>query len=221
MVAMTETSAAQARPAGPRTVPGAPRPLSRRHRWFWLTVVLVALAALVVGGSVQHIFDQRRAARALYGTQVLSTASRFLDEESRQIALPHARRSAEAFGTISDHINNDLGINGGGTLDVELGTGSTNPPTQIAFAVTVSSPYASTTFVLWTVRGPGPAGNGSSNVGSCLLTSTLVGTGRATTGLDFGESGLQPCTPDLWRASPASAVQPDLTLAGIPTNGRP
>jgi hypothetical protein len=100
---------------------------------------------------------------------------------------------------------------------VTLGTGSTAPLTQIAFEVTVSSPYASTTFVLWTVRGPGPHGNAEQNVGSCLMSSTLLGPGRANTGLNFDESGLQPCTPDLWRPSPKSAVKPDLALAGIRT----
>ena len=44
-----------------------------------------------------------------------------------------------------------------------------------------------------------------------------LGPGRANTGLNFDESGLQPCTPDLWRPSPKSAVKPDLALAGIRT----
>lgn len=70
------------------------------------------------------------------------------DEENRQIALPIARRSAAAFGSLGDNIGNDLGINGENTLNVEAGTGSTAPLTQVAFEVTVSSPYASTTFVL-------------------------------------------------------------------------
>lgn len=153
----------------------------------------------------------------MYGTQVLSTASRFLDEENCQIALPIARRSAAAFGSLGDNIGNDLGINGENTLNVEAAAGSTAPLTQIAFEVTVSSPYASTTFVLWTVRGPGPHGNAEQNVGSCLMSSTLLGPGRANTGLNFDESGLQPCTPDLWRPSPKSAVKPDLALAGIRT----
>ena len=48
----------------------------------------------------------------------------------------------------------DLGLNGEDTLHVTLGTGSTAPLTQIAFEVTVSSPYASTTFVLWTAAAP-------------------------------------------------------------------
>jgi hypothetical protein len=210
-------SAAQAGPPAPAAVPGGAHPAPWQQRWFWLIAVLVALAALVVGGSAQHAVDQRRAARAFYGTQVLSAASRLLDEENRQIALPVARRSAAAFGSLGDSIGNDLGINGENTLGVTLGTGSTAPLTQIAFEVTVSSPYASTTFVLWTVRGPGPQGNAEQNVGSCLMSSTLLGPGRATTGLNFDESGLQPCTPDLWRPSPRSAVKPDLALAGIRT----
>jgi hypothetical protein len=46
---------------------------------------------------------------------------------------------------------------------------------------------------------------------------TLLGPGRASTGLNFDESGLQPCTPDLWRPGPKSGVKPDLALAGIRT----
>jgi len=83
--------------------------------------------------SIQHAADHRRAARDLYRVQVLTTVSRFIDEETRQIALPVAQRSAVAFGDLAGSINADLGVNGAGTLNVSLGAGSVAPFTQIAF----------------------------------------------------------------------------------------
>ena len=68
-------------PAAPAAVPGAAHPAPRPQHRLWLIAIVVALAALVVGGSVQHAVDQRHAAPALYGIQVLWTASRFLDLE--------------------------------------------------------------------------------------------------------------------------------------------
>jgi hypothetical protein len=218
MAAMTQTSAAQAGPAGPVTVPGGPSRRPRQQHYFWFITVLVALAALVIGGSVQHFFDQRNAKRLFYGTQLTSTEYRFLDEETRQLALPVARRSSGALSDLGDSIDQDGGINPDGTLDVELGTGSAGPLTQIAFEVTVSSLYASTTVVVWAVRGPD--GVNELDQGACLLSSTLVGPGRATADLHFGAVFVPACTPDLWRASPVSAVKPDLTLAGIPRAGQ-
>jgi hypothetical protein len=41
--------------------------------------------------------------------EVLTTVSRFLDEEHRQIAIPVAQRSAPAFGDLADSISGDLG----------------------------------------------------------------------------------------------------------------
>jgi hypothetical protein len=51
------------------------------------------VASLIVGGTVVHTVDQRHARRTLYNTQLLTTASRFLDEERSQIALPLAQAS--------------------------------------------------------------------------------------------------------------------------------
>ena len=137
-------------------------------------------------------------------------------EEQRQIALPVAQRSAAAFGDLGDSINNDPGVNGQGTLDVMVGTGSATTFTQIAFEVTVSSPYASTTFVSWFVRGAGPGGMNSSDIGACLLSTSLEGSGPATGYLNLGSSGLQPCTQGLWSGHQKGQVAPDLALAGIP-----
>jgi hypothetical protein len=182
--------------------------------------VLLAVASLIVGGTAVGIFthslDQRHAQRVLYDSQVLTTASRFLDEERSQIALPVAQRNSGAISDLADSINSDLGVNGVGTLQVSVGTGSAATFTQIAFEVTVSSPYASTTFAVWLVRGAGAAGMGEQNAGTCLLSSSLLDSGRATSFLDLGTSGLEPCGSQLWSSSSKNPMQPDLTLAGIP-----
>ena len=147
---------------------------------------------------------------------MLTAASRFLDEERSQIALPVAQRNPGAFGDLADSINADFGVNGNGTLQVTTGTGSAATFTQIAFDVTVSSPYASTTFAVWLVRGTGRGGMNSQNAGACVLSSSLLGSGRATSFLNLGASGLQPCWPGLWSASSKSPMQPHLAWAGIP-----
>ncbi len=184
-------------------------------RWWWLGALLV-VASLFVGGTVVHAVDQRHAQRVLYDIQVLTTASRFLDEEGSQIAQPVAQRNAVAMSDLADSITGDLGVNGGGALRVTVGAGSAATFTQIAFEVTVSSPYASTTFAAWLVRGAGPSGMSEQNAGTCMLSSSLLGSGRATSFLNLGASGLQPCWPQLWSASSKSPMQPDLALAGIP-----
>jgi hypothetical protein len=83
----------------------------------WLGALLV-VASLIVGGTVVHVVGQRHAQRVLYDIQVLTTASRFLDEERSQIALPVAQRNAGALGDPADSIDADLGVNGEGTLQV-------------------------------------------------------------------------------------------------------
>jgi hypothetical protein len=181
---------------------------------------LLVVASLTVGGTVVRTVDQRHAQRVLYDIQVLTTTSRFLDEERRQIALPVAQRNAGAFGDLADSINADLGVNGKGTLRVTTGTGSAATFTQIAFEVTVSSPYASTTFAVWFVRGAGPGGMNSRDAGACVLSSSLLSSGRATSFLNLGASGLQPCWPQLWSASSKSPIQPHLARAGIPQSAK-
>jgi hypothetical protein len=211
----TVRQAGTSRPTGgSRFTPGV-RQSAGLRRWWWLGALLVS-ASLIVGGTVVHTVDQRHARRALYNTQVLTTASRFLDEERSQIALPAAQRKAGAFGDLADSLNADPGVNGGGTLQVNTGTGSAATLTQIAFEVTVSSPYASTTFAVWLVRGAGPGGMNSQNAGACALSSSLLGSGRATSFLSLGASGLQPCWPRLWSANSSGPRQPRLDWAGIP-----
>jgi hypothetical protein len=153
------------------------------------------------------------------GSRCLTTVSRYLGAERHQIALPVARRSAGAFDTLAGSIDGDLGVNGSGTLEISPGVGSVAPFTQIAFAPTVSSPYGSTTFVVYFVRGAGPAGMSDQDVGACVLSSTLLGSGRATARLDLGSSGLQPCDPQLWSPKSKDPLAPRLQLAGIPHSG--
>jgi hypothetical protein len=194
--------------AGPRLADGL-------RRWWWLVALLI-VASLVIGATVQRAFDQRSAARALYRSQLLTTASRFIAEEQRQIALPVAQRSAPAFGDLADSITADQGVNGASTLQVTLGPGSVAPYTQIAFAVTVTSPYASSTFVVWFVRDALQGAVSGSDIGACLLSSSLLGSVRAPTELQFG-GGLfmQTCGPALWSGSSKHPTDPNFTLAGI------
>jgi hypothetical protein len=206
--------------SGPAGLPGGVPPAATRpRRSWWLLTLLAVCVSLVVGGTVQHAVDQRTAARNLYRTQVLSTVSRFLDEEDQQIALPVARRSAVAFGNLADSISADQGVNGSGTLQVSLGAGSAAQPGQIAFATTVDSPYASTTLAVWDLRATshGVAGN----QGVCVLWSTLLGSGRAAASLSLGGGEeVQPCLPSWWSAGPVTVTQPRLGLAGIPRSPR-
>jgi hypothetical protein len=67
--------------------------------------LLAAGAAFILGLSIEHAADHAAAARVRYRMQVLTTVSRFLDEEHRQIASPVAQRSAPAFGVLADSIS--------------------------------------------------------------------------------------------------------------------
>jgi hypothetical protein len=199
------------------SAPPGPRPpvLRSRPLWWWGVTALAVIAALFVGGTVQHAVDDRSAARDLYRTQVLTTFSRILDEEHQQLALPPAQRSAAAFGDLLDSIKQDSGVNGQGTLQVSMDSGSVAPVHQAAFAVTVSSPYASTTVVVWSVIYPG-----SSDDGACVLTSTLLGSGRASSYLDLGgNEDVAPCLSSLWRGGPITPSHPNLSLGGIDQSG--
>lgn len=194
---------------------GSPPGVTRPRRSWWLLTALAVAVAVIAGGSVQHAFDQRNAARDLYRMQVLTTEWRFGDEEARQLALPVAQRNASAFDDLASQISADGGVNGSGTLQVSLGAGSTAQRTQIDFAVTVASPYASTTVVVWYVL---LSGHGSVGIdqGACALSSTLLGPGRATADLELGgHYFVPPCTNDMWSSS-TGAINPHFGAAGIP-----
>lgn len=202
---MVEDSSAH---TGPR-----PAVLGNRPLWWGITVLAV-IVALFAGGTVQHAFDDRNAARDLYRMQLNTTFWRILSEENRQLALAPAQRSAATFGDVADSISSDTGVNGQGTLLVSLGAGSDAPPHQAAFAVTVSSPYGSTTVAIWSILYPG------STKGVCVLTSTLLGSGPATSSLELGNELIEPCSPSLWRGgSITPAGPPNLGLAGIDRSG--
>jgi hypothetical protein len=154
--------------------------------------------------------------------QVLTTVFRFLDEEQRQIAMPVAQRSASAFGDLADSISADSGVNGSGTLQVSLGAGSAATPTQVAFSATVASRYASTTLAVWDVRVTSHGGIGE-NAGACVLWSTLLGPGRATTALNLGggerAAGMLTPVVVLWSggrdaAAPGLGWHPAVTEVG-------
>jgi hypothetical protein len=197
-----------------------PPTATRPRRSWWLVTALAVCIALVLGAAAEHAIDQRSAARGLYRTQVLTTVSRFIDEEQSQIALPAARRSAPAFGDLANSVSADTGVNGSGTLQVSLGAGSAAQPAQIAFSATVASPYASTTLAVWYLRVTSHGGT-AENVGVCVLWSTLLRPGRATSALNLGGGEqLQPCSPAWWLPGPANASQPRLGLAGIPQSPR-
>jgi len=181
---------------------------------FFVVAVLAVLAGLFAGAGIQRAVDHHKAARDLYRIQVLTTFWRISDEEHRQLALPPAQRTAAVFLDVLDSINQDTGTNGQGTLEVTLDSGSVAPPHQAAFAVTVSSPYASTTVAVWSVIYPG-----SSDDGGCVLSSTLLGSGRATTNLDLGgNQSVAPCLPSLWRGA-ITPTNPNLGVAGIDQSG--
>ena len=113
----------------------------------------------------------------------------------------------------------DQGVNGSGTLQVSLGSGSAAQPGQIAFSTTVDSPYAATTLAVWELR---DTSHGiAENQGVCVLWSTLLGSGGATAALSLGGGeDVQPCLPGWWAAGPVTVTQPRLGLAGIPRSPR-
>ena len=127
--------------------------------------------------------------------QVLTTVSRFLTEEDSQVALPVARRSAPAFGDLADSISADAGCQRGRHAAGEPGLRQRRSAGQVAFATTVDSPYGSTTMAVWDLSADGGA---AQNQVQCVLWSTLLGPGRASTALDLGAGAqLQPCEPQV------------------------
>jgi len=210
-VSRTGTSTGSPDPRGSAPATGAPGP----WRPWGLIVALAMVVAAVAGAFAQHAVDQHKAAVTLYRNQVATTLTRIFTEEERQIALPAAQRSNPYFSDIADSINGDSGVNDSGNLNVSVVAGSTNPAHQIAFAVSVSSPHASSTIVVWDVRLPGTV-----NQGTCVLSSSLAGPGPVTKDVELGGNMfLQPCQPSWWAPGPVDGSQPRLGLTPIPQPG--
>jgi len=185
----------------------------RRSWWPWLIAALLASAAFVAGGTVEHAADQANASRDLYRAQVLTTLSRFLGEERQLIAAPAAQRNASVFSDLADSITADQGVNQSGMLTVSAGAGSVGQQEQIVFTVTVASPHGTSAFAVWYLR---PAGPSSSDAGACVLWSTLSGSGRATGNLNLGGSYFEPpCPSRYWTSASTDPTQPHFALAGI------
>src|SRR6185437_1630245 len=176
-----------------------------RRRPTWMLMVLTVIAVLIAGALAGHAWDQKNAARDLYRGQVLTTETRFYDAENSQINLPAQRRSLTALSDLADSITGDVGVNGSGTLTVTTGTGATMA-TQTVLDVTISSPYATTTLVTYSIQVPR---NTSPNAGACVLSSTLLGQGRATRDLRLGGGYVVPSCPLQWWST-HSASDPHL-----------
>lgn len=184
---------------------------ARRQRPTWTLMALAVAAALIAGALAQHARDQKNAARDLYRTQVLTTEVRFFAAENHQVALAGQRRSLLALSDLADSITGDQGVNGSGTLNVSTGAGAALSA-QIVQDVTIASPYASTTLVTYSIKVP--AGT-SPDEGACVLSSTLLGQGRASRDLQLGGGYFVPSCPLRWWSSHSSS-DPHLGQAGIP-----
>ena len=220
--------------SGARTGTGSPGPVGsppgaaarQPPRLWWPITILAAVAALVAGVLVQRAVDHHRAAITAYRVQVDSALSQLGTEADRQLARPAAQRSLSAIDDLADSISQDAGLRDPGLsgsglseldpLTVALGSGSIVPAGQVAFEVTITTPYAESTIVVWDIRTSSRAAS-VSNQGACVLTSSLLGPGRARTDLDLGgHYFVQRCQDRWWSPGPVDGTQPRLSLANIP-----
>lgn len=222
-VSSTRTSTGSPGPGGTSPVAGA----RGRPRHWWPITILAAVAALVAGVLAQRAIDHHRAAITAYRVQVESTLSQLFTEADRQLARPASQRSLSAIDDLADSISQDAGLRDPGLsgsglsevdpLNVSLGSGSIVPAGQIAFEVTITTPYAESTIVVWDIRFTNQSEGSVSNQGACALTSSLLGPGRARTNLELGGNYyVQPCLDQWWRPGPIDGKQPRLSLANIP-----
>jgi hypothetical protein len=189
---------------------GQPPVSAHPKRRRWLLVVLLVCVLLVGGGVYQLV--ARNAARNLYGAQVNTTLRRVSDEEFSQLHMKVANRSASAFRDLTASINRDPVLNPRGTLRVSVVAGSVVQPIQAVFSVKVASPYATTTAVVWSIY----TGN-TTDGGACVLSSNLLGPGRARSQLNLAHNMfLPPCQSSLWAPGPVTATKVRFGLAGIP-----
>ena len=208
-------------------------------RWLLAAVALAVLAALIAVPVIILSARHQASSLTLYRTQLLTTAKRLGAEElSLSGGQPYAPgdlpwntpSQRHARGDISRAglaINRDQAINGSGTLRVRVGPGgvtsmrvkhSAEGPyrvEQIAYAVTVTSPYASTRIAVWNVREGNTTGAFQGLIDSqgwCVLSSTLPGPD-----LELGGKHYQPwCQSKSLGSGPLTRGSgPWLGLAGI------
>ena len=180
-------------------------------RWLLAAVAVAVLAALIAVPLIVTSARHRAAALALYRSQLLTVTKRFATEE-----LFLGMRPAHS---------------GTGPLRVSVGAGGvTSMPVkpragggqlkQIAYSITVTSPYASTRVAVWNIEEIGPPGairNLIDKQSWCVLSSTLLGPGPARTNLDLGGGRSLAWCRSAWLASGplTEDLDPRLGLAGI------
>jgi len=180
-------------------------------RWLLAAVVVAPLAALIAVPLIVTSARHRATALALYRSQLLTVAKRFAAEEFFLGMRPaHSgtgtlRVSVDAGGVTSVPVKHRAG---GGRLE------------QIAYSITVTSPYASTRIAVWNleeISPPGSSGISSIKQSWCVLSSTLLGPGPARTNLDLGGGRSLAWCRSAWLASGplTEDLDPRLGLAGI------
>jgi hypothetical protein len=213
----------------------------RAARWRRLGLPWLLLAALVVAAAivvpVVVLSASHRAGPAggdsgapsspqttLYREQVTTTISRLLAAEASVASgsAPHLDP-----GNVGPSVSKDPAINGSGTLRVTIGeggvsnvrleadSGGTFQLKQVAWSVSVTSPYASSRFAVWDIRKT-DSGQVTDNRGSCVLSSTLLGPGPAKKDLELGSGRtVQLCKSTWLGPGPVSDTEPSLSSAGI------
>jgi hypothetical protein len=217
-----DVSGSRTATGSPGSVGSSPAAAGRQPlRLWWPITILAAAAALVAGLLVQRAVDHHRAAITAYRVQVSSTLAQLGTEADRQLARPAAQRSLSALSDLADSISQDAGLRDPGLsgtglseldpLIVSVGSGGIDPVGQIAFEVTITTPYAESTIVVWDIRV-----DGNSNQGACVLSSSLAGPGPATKDVQLGGNMfLQPCQRKWWAPGPVDGSQPRLGLTPI------
>jgi hypothetical protein len=216
-------------------------------RWLLAAVALAVLAALIAVPVIILSARHQASPLALYRTQLLTTTKRLGAEElslsGGQPAAPYApgdqswnapppRNARGVLSRVGLSISRDRAINGSGTLRVRVGAGgvtsvrvkpSAEGPyrvEQIAYAVTVTSRYASTRIVVWNIQDGSTGGAFRGLIDSqgwCVLSSTLLGPGPARTNLELGGGHYLPwCQSTSLGSGPLTrGTGPWLGLAGI------
>jgi len=180
-------------------------------RWLLAAVAVAALAALIAVPLIVTSARHRATALALYRSQLLTDTKRFAAEEFSLGMRP----AHSGTGTLR------VSVGAGGVTSVRVKSrASGGRLEQIAYAITVTSPYASTRIAVWNleeISSPGAYQNLIDNQSWCVLSSTLLGPGPARTNLDLGGGHYLPWCRSAWLGSGPLTAGPDpsLGLAGI------